>query len=208
MNLTVLGVKEVPNPAQIKRAHITLDFRRIKHNWLPVVPLDDVVGGSGMTTRPSSSVPALIKPCTVPYQTGFPPPPSCPPATSTVSSRSSSPLNAARTNQGERRCGDSSCMTEEKVIKRRRPKEEVWGPSELLPPKRTHRVLGTGNFSQGGSAWSMQQVCVLQTWTCLPLGVFFVFYQLCHLCHHERWWSLTPLCHAYAGLLKRRAFTV
>lgn len=52
-------------------------------------------------------------------------------------------------------CGDSSCMAEERVIKRRRPKEEVKGPSELLPHKRTHRVLGTERFSQGGSAWSV-----------------------------------------------------
>lgn len=47
-------------------------------------------------------------------------------------------------------CGDSSCMTEGSVIKRRRPKEEVKGADKLLPPKRTHQVLGTGNFSQGG----------------------------------------------------------
>lgn len=44
-------------------------------------------------------------------------------------------------------------MAEEGVIKCRRPKEEVKGPSELLPPKHTHQVLGTWNFSQGGSAF-------------------------------------------------------
>lgn len=45
---------------------------------------------------------------------------------------------------------DSSCVAEPGVIKRARPKEEVRGPDELLPSKRTHQALGTGNFSQGG----------------------------------------------------------
>ena len=66
--------------------------------------------------------------------------------------------------------GDSSCMAEEKVIKRRRPKEEVKGPGELLPPKRTHWVLGTGNFSQGGSIME----CFPQGWTCSSFCVFFI----------------------------------
>ena len=78
------------------------------------------------------------------------------PAASLVSSPSSSslklPSDPIRT---EGSCRDSSCIAEERVIKHRRPKEEVKGPDELLPPYRTHRVLGTGNFSQGGSAWSV-----------------------------------------------------
>lgn len=40
-------------------------------------------------------------------------------------------------------------MAEWRVIKGARPKEEVRGADELLPSKRTHQVLGTGNFSQG-----------------------------------------------------------
>lgn len=40
-------------------------------------------------------------------------------------------------------------MAEWRVIKAARPKEEVRGADELLPSKRTHQVLGTGNFSQG-----------------------------------------------------------
>lgn len=71
------------------------------------------------------------------------------PSSSSYLKLGSSPIRAKGS------CRDSSCMAEEKVIKRRRPKEEVKGPDELLPPVRTHQVLGTGNFSQGGSVWSV-----------------------------------------------------
>lgn len=95
---------------------------------------------------------ATIKTCSIPYQTSFPPHPSCFPVSSPSSSSLRLPSNPIRAKGS---CGDSSCMAEERVIKRRRPKEEVKGPGELLPLKRTHRVLGTGNFSQGGSVWSV-----------------------------------------------------
>lgn len=113
-----------------------------------------------------SSLMAMIKTWSIPYQTSFPPHPSCFPFSSPSSSSlklSSHPIRAKGS------CGDSSCMAEERVIKRRRPKEEVKGPGELLPPKRTHRVLGTRNFSQGGSVW-----CFSQAWTCSALCVFFI----------------------------------
>lgn len=111
----------------------------------------------------SISVMTMIKTCSIPYQTSFPPHPSCFPVSSPSSSSLSDPIRA------EGSCRDSSCIAEERAIKRRRPKEEVKGPGELLPPKRTHRVLGTGNFSQGGSVWSvlrrpgpaLQSVCSL-----------------------------------------------
>lgn len=99
------------------------------------------------------------------HRTSFPPHPSCFPASSPSSSSPKLPGNPI-TVKGS--CSDSSCMAEERVIKRRRPKEEVKRPGELLPHKHTHQVLGTKDFSQGGSA------CFAQAWTCSELCVCFI----------------------------------
>lgn len=87
------------------------------------------------------------------HQTSFSPHP----AASLSSSSSSSLKLPPHSIDADGSCGDSSCMAEKGAIKRRRLKEEVKGPVELLPSN-----VHTGSWEPGASHRGVSMECFAQ----------------------------------------------